>query len=116
MLVVYFVNYFIVRYGQSIDVGRDVGEGMQQWNVLYGWRWMFGSEALPAFLLLVLLFFVPETTMAPPERQACAGDGRPDACQRSAAGSARTGGDRGCTLGGTSHDRAVVHQGPAAQC
>ena len=61
MLVVYFVNYFIVRYGQSIDAGRNVGEGMQQWNVLYGWRWMFGSEALPAFLLLVLLFFVPES-------------------------------------------------------
>ena len=60
MLVVYFVNYFIVMYGQSIDASRNVGEGMQQWNVLYGWRWMFGSEALPAFLLLVLLFFVPE--------------------------------------------------------
>ena len=61
MLVVYFVNYFIVRYGQSIDAGRNVGEGLQQWNVLYGWRWMFGSEALPAFLLLVLLFLVPES-------------------------------------------------------
>lgn len=31
------------------------------WNVDRGWRWMFGSGALPAGLLLVLLFFVPES-------------------------------------------------------
>jgi SP family xylose:H+ symportor-like MFS transporter len=31
------------------------------WNQESGWRWMFGSEALPALLLLVLLFFVPES-------------------------------------------------------
>jgi SP family xylose:H+ symportor-like MFS transporter len=49
MLVVYFVNYFIAR-------GGDV-----TWNVATGWRWMFGSEAIPALLLLVLLFFVPES-------------------------------------------------------
>jgi len=49
MLVVYFVNYFIA------------GQGTEEWNVQYGWRWMFGSEALPAFLLLVFLFFVPES-------------------------------------------------------
>ncbi len=49
MLVVYFVNYFIAG-GNEMD-----------WNVQYGWRWMFGSEAIPAVLLLVLMFFVPET-------------------------------------------------------
>ena len=48
-LVVYFVNYFIAR-GRSDD-----------WLVVSGWRWMFGSEALPALLLLVLAFFVPES-------------------------------------------------------
>ncbi len=52
MLVVYFVNYFITLYGESID---------PEWNVLYGWRWMFGSEALPAVALLVLLLLVPES-------------------------------------------------------
>jgi len=52
MLVVYFVNYFITLYGESIGPA---------WNVLYGWRWMFGSEALPAVALLGLLFFVPES-------------------------------------------------------
>jgi len=48
-LVVYFVNYFIALQGD------------QAWNEQLGWRWMFGSEALPAILLLVLLFLVPES-------------------------------------------------------
>ncbi len=48
-LIVYFVNYFIALQGDST------------WNQQVGWRWMFGSEALPAVLLLVLLSFVPES-------------------------------------------------------
>jgi len=48
-LVVYFVNYFIAMQGD------------ETWNYQVGWRWMFGSESLPAVLLLVLLFFVPES-------------------------------------------------------
>jgi SP family xylose:H+ symportor-like MFS transporter len=48
-LVVYFVNYFIALRGDAM------------WNQQFGWRWMFGSEALPALLLLVLLLFVPES-------------------------------------------------------
>ncbi len=48
-LVVYFVNYFIALQGD------------QMWNQESGWRWMFGSEAVPALLLLGLLFFVPES-------------------------------------------------------
>ena len=48
-LVVYLVNYFIAL------------QGTEAWNIGYGWRWMFGSEALPALLLLVLLFLVPES-------------------------------------------------------
>ena len=48
-LVVYFVNYFIALQGDAI------------WNQQLGWRWMFGSESVPALLLLVLLFFVPES-------------------------------------------------------
>ncbi len=48
-LIVYFVNYFIALQGDAA------------WNQQFGWRWMFGSEALPAVTLLVLLFFVPES-------------------------------------------------------
>ncbi|TWU34301.1 sugar porter family MFS transporter [Novipirellula artificiosorum] len=52
MLVVYFVNYFIVAYGEGIG---------GNWNDSQAWRWMFGSEAIPAVALFVLLFFVPES-------------------------------------------------------
>jgi len=48
-LVVYFVNYFIALQGDAT------------WNEVSGWRWMFGSESLPAVLLLVLLLLVPES-------------------------------------------------------
>ncbi|MCP4311631.1 MAG: D-xylose transporter XylE [Bacteroidetes bacterium] len=49
MVVVYFVNYFIAR-GQAAE-----------WINVTGWRWMFGSETIPAVLFLILLFFVPES-------------------------------------------------------
>jgi len=49
MLLIYFINYFIARQGD------------EAWNIAVGWRWMFGSESVPALLLLVLLFFVPES-------------------------------------------------------
>ena len=49
MLVVYFVNYLIS------------GLGTEAWNISTGWRWMIGSETLPALFFLVLLFFVPES-------------------------------------------------------
>ncbi|WP_421383474.1 D-xylose transporter XylE [Bacillus salacetis] len=49
MLVVYFVNWGIAS-GQSLEWINEVG-----------WRYMFASEAIPALLFGVLLFFVPET-------------------------------------------------------
>ena len=49
MVVVYFVNYFIAR-GQAAE-----------WINATGWRWMFGSETIPASLFLILLFLVPES-------------------------------------------------------
>ncbi|NDW19260.1 D-xylose transporter XylE [Dysgonomonas sp. 216] len=49
MLVVYFVNWGIAN-GQAIEWINDIG-----------WRYMFASEAIPAFLFGTLLFLVPET-------------------------------------------------------
>ncbi|MFC2129645.1 D-xylose transporter XylE [Bacteroidota bacterium] len=49
MLVVYFVNYSIAK-GQEAE-----------WINATGWRWMFGSEVIPASLFLILLMFVPES-------------------------------------------------------
>ncbi|MEN6427709.1 MAG: sugar porter family MFS transporter [Phycisphaerales bacterium] len=48
-LVVYFVNYFIALQGDEV------------WNERLGWRWMFGSESLPALGLMILSFVVPES-------------------------------------------------------
>ncbi len=33
----------------------------QEWNVSWGWRWMFWAETLPAALFLVMSFFIPES-------------------------------------------------------
>ena len=49
MLVVYFVNWGIAN-GQTLE-----------WVNTVGWRWMFISEAVPAGLFGLFLFFVPET-------------------------------------------------------
>jgi MFS transporter, SP family, xylose:H+ symportor len=49
ILLVYFVNYWIA------------GLGDEAWNTEQGWRWMFGSEAIPAVLFMVSLFAIPES-------------------------------------------------------
>ena len=48
-LVVYFVNFGIAN-GQPSAWVNDIG-----------WRYMFASEAIPAFLFFILIFFIPET-------------------------------------------------------
>lgn len=71
-LVVYFVNFFIL--GDHIaPVMESIGEGMNKitnlvalqgdsmWGVNNGWRYMFGSEMVPAGLFAILICFVPET-------------------------------------------------------
>ena len=47
--IIYIVNYLIVN-------AHD-----QEWNVQFGWRYMLGSEGIPAILFFLLLFFVPES-------------------------------------------------------
>ncbi|WP_251978680.1 sugar porter family MFS transporter [Salinicola avicenniae] len=47
--IVFFVNYFIARDAAS------------EWLTDYGWRWMLGSEMIPALLFGLLLLLVPES-------------------------------------------------------
>ena len=65
-LDVYFVNFFIL--GDHIQpLVEEMGKGLAaitpaaQWTVTTGWRYMFGSEAVPAGLFALLICFVPET-------------------------------------------------------
>jgi len=66
-LVVYFVNFLIL--GEHTNpIIEHIGEGINAvapnsdpWTISTGWRYMFGSEAVPAGLFAILICFVPET-------------------------------------------------------
>lgn len=67
MLVVYFVNYFITGdhtnpiLEKNAEGYLSISPASDMWSVQKGWRYMFGSEAFPAALFGLLLFFVPKT-------------------------------------------------------
>ena len=66
-LVVYFVN-FIILGEHTNPVIEQIGQGFSKvaagsdpWTIATGWRYMFGSEMVPAGLFAILICFVPET-------------------------------------------------------
>lgn len=66
-LVVYFVNFLILG-SHTNPIIESIGHGMAQvmpgsdpWTIATGWRYMFGSEMVPAGLFAILICFVPET-------------------------------------------------------
>lgn len=67
-LLVYFIN-FIILGDHIVPIIQKVADGINQlmnptdakWVIEKGWRYMFASEAVPAGLFTLLLFFVPET-------------------------------------------------------
>ncbi|WP_321331457.1 D-xylose transporter XylE [uncultured Bacteroides sp.] len=68
MLVVYFINYLILGGHENPILDKDsvtgiltVNSASDMWSVNEGWRYMFGSEAFPAGLFGLLLFFVPKS-------------------------------------------------------
>lgn len=66
-LVVYFVNFLIL--GDNVNPVIELVNGVNHivnpeaaaWTIDTGWRYMFGSEAVPAGLFTILICFVPET-------------------------------------------------------
>ena len=64
-LVVYFVNLIIL--GSHANPIYDAVTGVMtnftdaEWTIVKGWRYMFGSECVPAGLFTILICFVPET-------------------------------------------------------
>lgn len=66
-LVVYFVNFMILG-DHTNPVIESIGQGFSAvmpssdpWTISTGWRYMFGSECIPAGLFTVLICLVPET-------------------------------------------------------
>ncbi|MDO4160056.1 MAG: D-xylose transporter XylE [Prevotellaceae bacterium] len=66
-LVVYMVNFLILG-DHTNPVIESIGQGVyavsadsDPWTIATGWRYMFGSEAVPAGLFAILICFVPET-------------------------------------------------------
>jgi len=49
IFLVFFVNQQIQAQGDTV------------WNTSVGWRWMLGSESIPAVVFLALLAWVPES-------------------------------------------------------
>ncbi len=63
-LVVYFVNFMILgSHANPIydAAGAIANMADAEWTITTGWRYMFGSECIPAALFTVLICFVPET-------------------------------------------------------
>ena len=49
ILLIFFINMLVQNAGD------------EAWNVNMGWRFMLGSETLPAILFFIAMFFVPES-------------------------------------------------------
>ncbi len=63
-LVVYFVNFIILgSHANPVydAVGAVANMADAEWTITTGWRYMFGSECVPALLFTILICFVPET-------------------------------------------------------
>ena len=66
-LVVYFVNFLILGSHTNPVITQiwqgfsEVVAGSDPWTIATGWRYMFGSEMVPAGLFTILICFVPET-------------------------------------------------------
>jgi len=66
-LVVYFVNFIILGGHENPvieminGVNQIINPDAAAWSTSTGWRYMFGSEAVPAGLFTILICFVPET-------------------------------------------------------
>ncbi|MGZ7065119.1 MAG: sugar porter family MFS transporter [Candidatus Aminicenantales bacterium] len=58
ILAAQLVNWLIAR---PVPPGATAVDILNSWNGQSGWRWMFGAEAVPAFLFFLLMFTVPES-------------------------------------------------------
>jgi SP family arabinose:H+ symporter-like MFS transporter len=58
ILAAQVANWLIAR---PVPAGATAADILTSWNGQVGWRWMFGAEAVPAFLFFLLMLTVPES-------------------------------------------------------
>jgi len=58
ILTAQLVNWLIA---EPVPAGATAADILASWNGQAGWRWMFGAEAVPAFLFFLLMFLIPES-------------------------------------------------------
>jgi SP family sugar porter-like MFS transporter len=60
VLAAQIVNLFIYHHS---PVAKDASPNiiLNSWNGMYGWRWMFAAETIPAGLFLLMAFAIPES-------------------------------------------------------
>ena len=58
ILAAQLVNWLIA---EPVPTGATAADILASWNGQTGWRWMFGAEAVPAFLFFLLMFLIPES-------------------------------------------------------
>ena len=56
-----FINWQIALMDDQIPAQATEEVIRQSWSGQYGWRWMFGIEAVPAFIFFIVMIFVPES-------------------------------------------------------
>jgi len=58
ILAAQMANWLIAR---PVPTGATPADILASWNGQVGWRWMFGAEAVPAFLFFLFMFLIPES-------------------------------------------------------
>ncbi len=61
VLMAQLVNWRIALHDTALGVDAGNHAIASSWSGLYGWRWMFAAETLPALIFFLLMFFVPES-------------------------------------------------------
>jgi sugar porter (SP) family MFS transporter len=61
VLAAQVVNWRIATYDTSLPGGASFALIKESWSGQFGWRWMFGAEAIPALLFFMLMLAMPES-------------------------------------------------------
>jgi sugar porter (SP) family MFS transporter len=61
VLAAQFMNWRITLVDDQLSPNATNEMILQSWSGQSGWRWMFGIEAVPAFIFFIVMIFVPES-------------------------------------------------------